>query len=693
MEGIQLSWFLLPYLISAVLTALLTAYGIRKARAGRMDSTILAFIGTVAFSTVWSASRVGEFLFVSELVTRFWLTVLYIGLGGGVMSVLFFALAFTGRTHLLTQRNVGLLLVIPALTVPIAATNHIHELFWVGEYVQQEGLWVFKREFRPLFFAYLVYIQVSFAVAVYLLVRMALTSAQVYRRQTLAFMIGSAVPVTAGLLFAFDAVPGDVPRFFDPTPLGHAFASICFGYGIFQVNLLDLVPVARDTVIDNMRDGYVVIDTEDRIVDRNEAAQELWETETDPVGNEIHTVMPELTPLLEAHSHGERLEDEITVDIEGGTRFLSVSISSLTDQGKTIGRLLFLRDITDRRAVQKRYQRLIENSSDIILVLEEDGTITYVSPSIQTVMSTDPETVIGENAFEWVLAEDREKLKRGVDEIASTGGSTMRTEYRTLDGNGDVRVFEGAARNMLEDPFVEGIVVNARDITERKERERELAETNEELEQANDRLEEFASVISHDLRNPLNVAKGRLDLAQELGDDEHFETVADSLDRMEAIIEDVLTLAREGESIGETESVDMASVAEEAWDHVSTDDAKLVVAEAGSLQADRARLLQLLENLFRNAHEHVGDRVTVTVGVDSDTFYVEDDGPGIPPDKREQVLESGYTTNDDGTGFGLSIVTQIAQAHGWGVSVTDGTDGGARFEFSGIDRDVTAETE
>ncbi len=684
MDALQPSVLLVPYIASAAVTAALAVYALRQAQEDRADKTILAFIAIVTMVTIWSIARIGEFLFVDETITRFWITVLYVGLGGATSSVLFFALAFTGRNNLLTRRNVALVLVVPAVAVAVAGTNQFHNLFWTGEFVTVGELLLFEREFSLLLFIYLGYVYFLFLSAAYLLLRMALSSAQVYRRQTLAFVVGTAVPFGFGLLYTLDAVPG-LPTYFDPTPLGFAVAGLCFGYAIFRHRMLDLIPIARDTVIESMRDGYVVIDTKGRIVDHNDAASELWGTTDELVGNGIGAVMPEATPLINNHDHGTRTEDELTVDIDGETRVLFANISSLTHNENTIGRLLLLRDITERRAVQKRYQALIENSSDIIFVAEKDGTITYVSPSIRNLMDSNPADLVGRNAFELAFEADQDVLRDGFAEILNEPGATTRREYRTRDDDGTVRVLEAVARNMLHDPFVDGIVINAREITERKERERELAKANEELETANEQLEEFASVISHDLRNPLNVAKGHLDLARELGDDEHFEKVDRSLDRMGAIIDDVLTLARQGEAIGETEPVNLEATAQEAWDHVSTDEAELVVTENGSFEADRVRLLQLLENLFRNAHEHAGSDVTVRIGLEDGCVYVEDDGPGIPPDRRGDVLESGYTTNDEGTGFGLSIVSQIANAHGWKISVTDGANGGARFEFAGIE--------
>jgi signal transduction histidine kinase len=223
-----------------------------------------------------------------------------------------------------------------------------------------------------------------------------------------------------------------------------------------------------------------------------------------------------------------------------------------------------------------------------------------------------------------------------------------------------------------------GSLVVLSDVTEREQYRREL-------ERQNERLEEFAGMVSHDLRNPLTVAVGRLEVARAESDSEHLETAADALDRMEALIEDVLALARQGQPVDETETVALGAIAGASWDMVQSDGATLEVADDLRFQADPARLQQCFENLFRNAFEHGGDADTVRVGaLDGDGFYVEDDGEGIPAAERDEVFEYGFTTSEAGTGFGLGIVSEVVDAHGWTISVTEGADGGARFEVRGV---------
>jgi signal transduction histidine kinase len=231
-----------------------------------------------------------------------------------------------------------------------------------------------------------------------------------------------------------------------------------------------------------------------------------------------------------------------------------------------------------------------------------------------------------------------------------------------------------------------GQLVILKDITDQEE-------SRLEIEHQNTRLEQFTGMVSHDLRNPLNIAQGNIDLARETGDSESLETVKTALDRMETLIEDLLALARQGKPIDETQAVSLAEISQSCWEMVDVAEAELVVADDFEFDADPDRLQQLFENLFRNSVEHGGETITISVGAvdDGSGFYVEDDGPGIPPDKQDDVFESGYTTSRNGTGFGLSIVKEIVDAHGWTIRATTGRTGGARFEV-GIPTDSDKET-
>jgi signal transduction histidine kinase len=208
-----------------------------------------------------------------------------------------------------------------------------------------------------------------------------------------------------------------------------------------------------------------------------------------------------------------------------------------------------------------------------------------------------------------------------------------------------------------------------------------------ELKHERDRLDEFADVVSHDLRNPLNAAAGHLELARGADPEtveSHLDRVDAALERMQRILEDTLTLAREGKSVGDTTAVDVASLATECWGRVDGAAADLVVEGPVTVRADPDRLRHVIENLFANAVEHGGPDVTVRIGPLDGGFYVADDGEGIPESERDRVFEKGYS-GAGGTGFGLAIVERIVDAHGWSIRVTEGPAGGTRFEITGVD--------
>jgi signal transduction histidine kinase len=276
-----------------------------------------------------------------------------------------------------------------------------------------------------------------------------------------------------------------------------------------------------------------------------------------------------------------------------------------------------------------------------------------------------------------VYHEDDRSVVEGAIEAALDTGESFDVEVRYRRA-GETRWLRIQGVPVTDDGAVVTLRGAVQDVTERKRHVRKLAEQNR-------RLEEFASVVSHDLRNPLSVARGRLELAREAPAGDHFDAIARAHERMGVLLEDLLTLAREGEDIGETEAVDLATLAADCWRNVDTGDATLRTDTDRTVEADRSRLQQLVENLVRNAVEHGGDGVTVAVGDLADGFYVADDGPGIPEEEREAVFDTGYSGAGEGTGFGLAIVEQVADAHGWTVRIVEGVAGGTRFEITGVD--------
>ena len=375
----------------------------------------------------------------------------------------------------------------------------------------------------------------------------------------------------------------------------------------------------------------------------------------------------------------ERFHDEVLGELENEGSWRGLS-TGLTSDGERVPERLVLTRMADGGHVcitqeigsGERGEALFELTPDIVVVHDANGTILDVNRQACEELGYDREELVGMSVWELDATADRDRAlafwedlqidtpRRFEGRLERADGSTFPVEIHLI------RVeINGAERFVAID----------RDITERKAREEELLRKNE-------RLEEFSSVVSHDLRNPLQVAQGRLELLAEEAESEHIDDIRGALDRMGTLIDDLLAIAQEGTEAMEFEHVPVEEVAREAWGTVETGGASLVVEADRRIEADRDQLRQLFENLFRNSVEHAGPDCTVTVGALPEGFYVADDGPGIPESEREQVFEPGYSTGSEGTGFGLNIVRSVADAHGWTVTAGESDDGGARFEIT-----------
>jgi PAS domain S-box-containing protein len=401
----------------------------------------------------------------------------------------------------------------------------------------------------------------------------------------------------------------------------------------------------------------------------------------------------------------ERLE--LDVEAAVGRVVLEYQFSPVFEGSEVTAVVVTMRDITARterermlEATKERLDTVVSNVPVVLFALDADGIITLSEGQGLDALGWEPGEAVGASVFD--LYADTPavcgSIERALD--GEEVSATQRIEGRFL---------EAAYQPVFDDGPVTGVIGVAMDVTERRRREHDLQRQNE-------RLEEFVGVVSHDLRTPLNVAEGHVELARDEAGSEHLDAAMRALDRMTALIDDLLRLAREGERVNEIESVSLAAVVEECWDTVETGGATLRVETDLSIRADRGRLQHLLSNLLQNSVEHsstdgrpdaddgegsgtprgTGDAgdgvgVTITVGpLDGEGFYVADDGPGIPRDRRADVFESGYSTVSDGTGFGLAIVQEVVEAHGWSIRVTESAAGGARFEVTGVDGVETA---
>ncbi|QZP38072.1 sensor histidine kinase [Halobaculum magnesiiphilum] len=501
-----------------------------------------------------------------------------------------------------------------------------------------------------------------------------------------------------------------------------------------EMSGVDADSLIEPALLDRMTDAFLALDDEWRLTYLNEQAAEMVRNaaDADPdeelVGRDVRELLPEFVDTEVHEGYVEAMESQSPVEFE--TRYEPLDAwLEVRAYPSASGLSAFVRDVTeehDRRERLRMHEEALTAITEVFVAADrpfdervsellgigaemldtEYGTLSRIREDryvFEVVYAPDDSVEAGDavdlsatNCERVVLAEESLALADVSDdeELAARVGHAEWGISCYLGA--PVRVHGSVYgtfcfydRDAREEPFEDWQVtlVELMAVWVSAQLERQVVE--EDLRRQNDRLEEFATIVSHDLRNPLAVAKGQTELAAESVDDERLEKAARAHERMERIISDVLTMARTGSVVEETEPVDLSTAAPEAWSTVDTAAATLDASDAPSVRADRSRLVQLLENLFRNAVEHGGDDVHVTVGriddPDRSGFYVADDGPGIPEGDREAVFDHGYTTHEEGTGFGLSIVRGIATAHGWTASATASGAGGARFEFLDVE--------
>jgi len=491
-------------------------------------------------------------------------------------------------------------------------------------------------------------------------------------------------------------------------------------------------------LVESVGDPMYVLDENGYVETVNDALIDAYSyAREDVVGSHATEFMPEAafergTEQIEALLADERTTATLEFAAQRGDgteRWVEVNLGVLTDDGgEYAGAVGVIRDVSDRKRRAKEladFETIAETAPVAMFTIDEDGVLTWANWRLRERMGVNRNELVGRPFTDLVEAGfvEREMLERYLDyvpEMLTSENDIERIDHEEVLYPPDEDPMHVEAHTALlpldENGQFTGTVNAFRDITQRKA-------YREELERQNERLEAFASAVSHDLRNPLNVASGHLDLARERHpEDDALAEVETSLSRMSELIDDILSLARQGESITETEPVDLELAARHAWSTVSTGPSSLTVRTDGTVVGDESRIRQLFENTFRNAVEHgssngrasSGDQsdasegrrsadesgdetaaaegdaagVAVTVGVldDADGFYVADDGPGLPEDV--DVFESGTTTDNEGTGLGLAIVSEIADAHDWAVEATESAAGGARFEVTGVEFDA-----
>jgi len=374
---------------------------------------------------------------------------------------------------------------------------------------------------------------------------------------------------------------------------------------------------------------------------------------------------------------------------------------NLADNPVVSGMVLAARDISGRRmseetiAARERYYRsLIRNAADMVSILDEDLAFRWGSPSASRITGYGPDDVYGKSVLSYIHPEDVKQARKDYYFVLQNPGVTLATENRFRHQDGTYHWHEAILTNLLDDPSVRGLIINSRDITERKVMEEELLASNRELDS-------FATTVSHDLRTPLSLIEGYAQLMRAENNTEeekeaYLKSIIAAARRMDELTESLLEYAQAGQPEGVVSPVEpLDLVSDIVFEHSSVIESMNVDVILGEgfpvVRVDRFKLRQVFTNLVNNAAKYLADtpRPRIEIGSHADggmvTFYVRDNGPGLDPGLKDEVFmpfKRFGSSQSPGLGIGLSTVKRAVEGWGGRAWVESEPGQGATFFFT-----------
>lgn len=691
---------LFPFIIlfTAALISLTSAiYAWRqRPRTGAFSFSLMMF---AVF--IWLFGYMFEFLSMDSATRFMWGNIAYVGIALAPAAFLLFSLEYTGRSNWLSWKIIGLLSIEPILVQIMLWTSVRFEYFYTQvSYDFSQPIPEATFAYGPAFWIHAVYSYMLLLAGTIILFLKFRTSSGLYRRQLTIILIAAMIPWITNIVYLF--WPG--ATVIDPTALAFFATGLLWGWAIFGYRLMDIMPIARDTVVEHMKDGMLVLDHENRIVDMNPAAEKIINQSIDDIiGLSAEDVLSPWQDVAMPYQHIDQVSDEITVTRGEQTFYYDLQITPLQNkQGERTGRLILLRDITTRKHTEDAYYTLVNQTAQGLVILQ-DMQIKFANPALAEITGIPLADLISAPITKLMHNIHPDDLHTLMASLANASHIELRflgfEDMHWLEFSATQIQYQGA-------PAIQAVIS---DITERKSAETILRQARDAAEDANRAKSTFLANMSHEIRTPLSAIIGYSEMLHEQASMKGEEKLAGRLKNIElaayhllSILNDILDISRieSGKmelrkNLFDVQSlIDMLAITVRPL--VTRNKNRFVIETAdnlGDMLGDATKIKQILTNLLSNAGKFTTNaevslhvtRETTAAGNEELVFQVVDAGMGMSPDDIPRLFEpfaqadDSLTREHGGTGLGLAITKRIIEMMNGSIEVKSQLGEGATF--------------
>ncbi len=677
----------------------------------RLNKGAIPFALLMLAVALWCLGHIMEMTVAGLSSKVFWANMQFFSIVSIPVFWIAFILPYTGRAEHLSLRWAVSLSIIPIISLSMVWTNHLHAfVFSNAEIIKKDNFSFLFRTFNTGFWIQSLYSYLLLLIGTVLLVRIILRPSNPYRGGSVLLLAGALTPWIFNAVYILGIEPF---AYFDLTPFGFALSGLFCGIGIFQFHFLDIVPVAYDTVFHSMKEGLILMNPDNRIMNFNPSAGKILGLKAfDTIGAPVNDAFSAWPDLLEACHDIHNLNHDFKVKGNSVDHIYNVVISPLYQKKILRGYLITIRDITEHQKFEKAlresvemFKALSENAPDIIYTLEADGSFSYVNPAWEKILGHSKQETLGMYFIEFTRKEDSEQCIQIFRELIKNRKVFTDTTIKILHKDGSVRVFNGSASpNTDTAGKTIGITGSLKDITDQQKLATELQQAHKM-----EAVGTLASAIVHDFNNIFMAIHGNISLIRKRIEHEGYplqkiEKIEQCVDKGTELTRQLLSFALGSQYV--VAPTNLNDIVRRTSNMISSSSKQIKIYKHYQknlwlVNLDPVQIGKMLINIYKNAIEAMDGKGELYLGTKNITLgshfvkpfrttpgkYVEisirDTGSGMSKEIKQKIFEPFFTTKElgKGSGLGLSFAYGIIKSHDGFIDVHTKENEGSAFDI------------